>query len=109
MISDEEHVVQALETQSRSVESSVVTQQSDADSKNSPREGHLNMPESMNCQSTVVLNTVQVRQSSLFTTILLISVCKCPSFFCNYLKVQDILTVGFIQKVLFNVVSRTSK
>ncbi|XP_034776821.2 LIM and calponin homology domains-containing protein 1a isoform X5 [Acipenser ruthenus] len=56
---DEEHVVQALETQSRSVESSVVTQQSDADSKNFPREGHLNMPESMNCQSTVVLNTVQ--------------------------------------------------
>ncbi|KAK1175586.1 hypothetical protein AOXY_G257 [Acipenser oxyrinchus oxyrinchus] len=56
---DEEHVVPALETQSRSVESSVVTQQSDADSKNSPREGHLNMPDSMNCQSTVVLNTVQ--------------------------------------------------
>ncbi|MGH0124340.1 UNVERIFIED_CONTAM: hypothetical protein FKN15_016144 [Acipenser sinensis] len=56
---DEEQVVQALETQSRSVESSAVTQQSDADSKNSPREGHLNMPESMNCQSTVVLNTVQ--------------------------------------------------
>ncbi|XP_041121561.1 LIM and calponin homology domains-containing protein 1-like isoform X7 [Polyodon spathula] len=56
---EEEHVVQALETQSRPVESSVVTQQSDADSKNLSREGHLSMPENMNCQSTVVLNTVQ--------------------------------------------------
>ncbi|XP_041131054.1 LIM and calponin homology domains-containing protein 1-like isoform X3 [Polyodon spathula] len=50
---DEERAVQALETLTRSVESSVVTEQKDDDNENSPREGH------MNCQSTVLLKTVQ--------------------------------------------------
>ncbi|MBN3278868.1 LIMC1 protein, partial [Polyodon spathula] len=49
----EERAVQALETLTRSVESSVVTEQKDDDNENSPREGH------MNCQSTVLLKTVQ--------------------------------------------------
>ncbi|XP_033871768.3 LIM and calponin homology domains-containing protein 1-like isoform X11 [Acipenser ruthenus] len=52
---DEERAVQALETPTRSVEISVVTEQKDDDNENSPREGHLNV----NYQSTAVLNTVQ--------------------------------------------------
>ncbi|KAK1175323.1 hypothetical protein AOXY_G3012 [Acipenser oxyrinchus oxyrinchus] len=52
---DEERAVQAIETPTRSVGSSVVTEQKDDDNENSPREGHLNV----NYQSTAVLNTVQ--------------------------------------------------